>query len=177
MLLGAHLIHGELRARIVEVEAYRATDDPGSHAYRKQTSRNAVMFGPSGRAYVYFNYGVHWMLNVSAHEVGSPAAILIRAAEPLSGLNHMRERRGLVPDSGLLSGPGKLTQAFGITAEHQGSDLFATNVFGLRIEAGEPARRIVTGPRVGLAVGKGEQTPWRFIDADRMKWVSKPWPK
>lgn len=84
-LLGAHLVRGEKRARIVEVEAYRGIDDPGSHAFRGATPRNEVMFGPPGFAYVYFTYGMHWMLNVSSQNHSVAAAVLLRAGEPLAG--------------------------------------------------------------------------------------------
>src|SRR5689334_10400345 len=91
-LLGTELVRGIRRARIIEVEAYRA-DDPGCHAFRGQTARNEIMFGTAGFVYVYFNYGVHWMLNVTAHSHGDPAAVLIRAAEPLEALEEMFYRR------------------------------------------------------------------------------------
>ena len=114
-LLGLNLVKGEMRARIVEVEAYRTPDDPACHAHRGVTPRNEVMFGPAGRAYVYFNYGVHWMLNVTAHSQGDAAAVLIRAAQPVNGLVEMRGARSSTKsDRDLLSGPGKLAAAYGI---------------------------------------------------------------
>lgn len=173
VLLGFHLVRGPCRARIVEVEAYRA-DDPGSHAFRGKTKRNEVMFGTPGRAYVYFNYGVHWMLNVTAHAEGDAAAILVRAAEPLEGLEVMYARRPRAkrPED-LLSGPGKLAAAFGITGSDNGVDLLAEKS-ELRIEPGEPVGKILAGVRAGLAKGKGEDLPWRFVDADSQKWISKP---
>lgn len=172
-LLGMELVRGERRARIVEVEAYRS-DDPGSHAFRGKTKRNEVMYGAPGRAYVYFNYGVHWMLNVTAHAEGDAAAILVRAAEPLEGLEFMYARRPRAKGpKDLLSGPGKLAAAFDITGRDNGVDLLSANS-ELRIEPGEPAKHVLTGLRIGLADGKGETLPWRYIDGDRLDWISKP---
>ncbi|CAN5710995.1 DNA-3-methyladenine glycosylase [soil metagenome] len=172
-LLGCFLVRGPLRARIVETEGYRAEDDPACHAYRKATMRNAVMFGPPGHAYVYLNYGMHWMLNVSAHPEGRAAAVLIRAAEPLEGLDLMREGRGVEDVKNLLSGPGKLCRAFGIDRSLNDIDLFDP-ASELRIEPAPQAQRILTGPRIGLAIGKAHDFPWRYADADRIEWVSKP---
>lgn len=175
-LVGAILVRGEMRARIVETEAYRAADDPACHAYRKTTMRNMVLFGPPGLAYVYFNYGMHWMLNISAHPDGDAAGILFRAAEPLAGLDEMRANRPGIADRELLTGPGKLCKAFGIDREFNGLDLLDP-ASELRLEIGEPVSRIVTGPRIGIAEGKGHEIPWRFMDSDRLGWVSRPRPK
>ncbi|HEY3780758.1 MAG TPA: DNA-3-methyladenine glycosylase [Fimbriimonadaceae bacterium] len=173
-LLGAILVRGNRRARIVEVEAYRQEDDPGSHAFRGLTPRNQIMFGKAGVAYVYFNYGCHWMLNVTANAEGRAAAVLIRAAEPLAGLEEFRELRPKVKhDYDLLSGPGKLAAGFGITKKDYGIDLFDPSS-DLRIEAGAAPTKIVQGIRIGLALGKGEEIPWRFVDGDAGKYVSKP---
>lgn len=172
-LLGWHLVRGSRRARIVEVEAYRS-DDPGCHAFRGRTPRNEVMFGPPGIAYVYFNYGVHWMLNVTAHSHGDPAAILVRAAEPLEGLEEMFARRPKAkkPED-LLSGPGKLAAAFDITSSDYGVNLLDHGSV-LRLEPGAPPKRIKKGLRVGLAKGKGELLEWRFVDGDALRWLSEP---
>jgi DNA-3-methyladenine glycosylase len=175
-LLGAILVRGELRARIVETEAYRA-DDPACHAYRKTTMRNMVLFGEPGRAYVYLNYGMHWMLNVSAHESGEAAGILIRAAEPLEGLEQMRANRGGVPDQELLSGPGKLAKAFGITRDENDLDLLSVESHLRILPSPSPVGRVLAGPRIGIAEGKGHEIPWRFMDAERLAWVSKPRPR
>lgn len=173
-LLEATLVRGNRAARIVETEAYRGIDDPGSHAHRGPTPRCEVMFGPAGFAYVYFTYGMHWMLNVSAGPEGEGAAVLIRAAEPLAGLEEMRQLRPkAVGDHGLLSGPARLCAAFGITRTENGIDLLdASNE--LHLEPGTRPPRIQHGPRIGLAPGKGERTLWRFVDADAMEWVSSP---
>lgn len=172
-LLGATLIRGNRRARIVEVEAYRQEDDPGSHAFRGLTPRNQVMFGKPGFAYVYFNYGCHWMLNVVAHDEGRGAAVLIRAAEPLAGLDEFRAFRPKAKrDWDLLSGPGKLAAAFEITNRDYGIDLLDPSS-DLRIEAGTRPSKILRGLRIGLAKGKGEDIPWRFVDGDALRFVSK----
>lgn len=177
-LLGWHLVWDDLRARIVEVEAYRAEDDPACHAFRKTAMKNMVMFGPAGHAYVYFNYGCHWMLNVVAHARGDAAAILIRAAEPIQGQERFRERRPKARrDLDLLSGPGKLAAAFAIDASDNDTDLLDPQQRQglLRLEAPDiPVVSFVAGPRVGIALGKGHEYPWRFADADRLQWVSRP---
>lgn len=162
-----------MRARIVETEAYRAADDPACHAFRGRTERTTVMFGPPGRAYVYFSYGCHWMLNIVAHEEGNAAAILVRAAEPLAGLEQMRVNRGVEKDVDLLSGPGKLCRAFGILGGDNGVDLLAGE--DLRLEAGATPKHVLAGPRIGIS--QGVDFPWRFMDGDRLRWVSRPRPR
>ncbi len=175
LLLGWELRRGVIRARIVEVEAYRTPDDPGCHAHRGRSPKCETMFCASGLAYVYFTYGNHWMLNVVAHREGEAAAILIRAAEPLAGLVLMRERRPRAQrDEDLLSGPGKLTAAFGIDRQFDGANLFDGD---LRLEPGDPPKEVLVGPRIGLAHGKGDELPWRFMDAERLRWVSRPLPR
>jgi len=144
------------------------------------TPRNAVMFGPPGHAYVYFTYGNHWMLNITAHDDGDAAAVLIRAAIPLEGLDVMRERRfrtqKLQSDANLLSGPGKICQAFGIDRRHNGIDLLDPSG-ELWLEPGAPVERVTVGTRIGLAIGMGDDLPWRFLDAENLRWASKPLPK
>lgn len=176
-LLGWELVFGDLRGRIVEVEAYRTPDDPGSHAHRGRNNFNASMYGEPGTAYVYFTYGNHWMINVVGFPFDQAAAVLIRALEPLSGLETFRERRvKATKDEALLSGPGKLTQAFGINKSLDRVDLLDPRS-DLRIEPGTRPKGIVSGTRIGLAKGKGDDFDWRFIDQDRIKWASKPHPK
>lgn len=175
-VLGAFLVRGELRARIVEVEAYRATDDPGSHAFRGRTPRNAVMFGRPGLAYVYFTYGMHWMLNVVVQPEGQAAAVLVRAAEPLAGLEAMRKRRPkAIRDEDLLSGPAKLAAAFGIDRAENGTDLISPSS-DLQLLPGPKIAEVVVGTRIGIPVGKGHELPWRFCDASALRWVSRPLP-
>lgn len=174
-LLGWDLVRGNLRARIVEVEAYRQ-DDPACHAFGKSKMKNMALFAAPGLAYVYFNYGVHWMLNVVAHEEGDPAAVLIRAGRPLAGLEEMFERRPkAVRAEDLLSGPGKLAAAFGFMGELNRVDLLDPGS-ELHLEPGQSPSRIVTGPRVGIAVGRAHDYPWRFMDADNLAWISRPRP-
>jgi DNA-3-methyladenine glycosylase len=174
-LIGAQLVKGEMRAQIVEAEAYRGSDDPASHAFRGPTPRNRVMYQGSGLAYVYFNYGVHWMLNVSIYQTGRPGGVLIRAAEPIAGLDQMSLNRPSERPEDLLSGPGKLTKAFGITGADNFIDLLDPSA-PLHILPRSESPRIITGPRIGIAEGKGHLLPWRFLDADRLKWASKPRP-
>ena len=155
-----------LAARIVEVEAYCGADDAGSHAFRGRTPRNATMFGPAGRLYVYFTYGMHWCANVVAGEPGTASAVLLRAAAPIEGLDLMRARRTKgqakpLRDRDLLSGPAKLCEAFGITGGHDGVDLVRGELRILDDGVAPPAVPLVTA-RIGLAAGKGDEHPWRF---------------
>ncbi len=154
--------------RITEVEAYGGVDeDPGSHAYRRRTPRNDAMFGPVGHAYVYFTYGMHWCLNVVAHEPGAAGAVLLRAGQIVTGLDTARARRGSsVSTRDLARGPARLARALGISGAHDGVDLLAGSG-PLRLEPGGPApgRVIRCGPRTGVG-GAGEALPWRFWVAD-----------
>lgn len=169
-LLGCELRCGDIRARIVETEAYGS--EPGSHAYRGRTPRNAPMFGPPGRAYVYLNYGVHWLLNVSCRAEGEPGAILIRACQPLEGIEILQKNRPTARSAfDLLSGPGKLTQAIGVNFSHNASDLLGGER-GLALASGQPAGSVLCGPRIGLRPGLGDDLPWRFVDAVALDWVS-----
>ncbi|MYK73185.1 MAG: DNA-3-methyladenine glycosylase [Acidimicrobiaceae bacterium] len=166
-LLNKVLVAPDGRAgRIVEVEAYRGTDDPGSHSFRGMTRRNATMFGPPGRLYVYFTYGMHWCANVVAEPDGVAAAVLLRALTPLDGLDAMHAARGPAArrDRDLCSGPAKLTQALGIDGALDGADLAAadrgvTVVDDGRLPPPEPA--VTT--RIGLS--NGAELPWRFCVA------------
>lgn len=171
-LLGCMLVRGGLRARIVETEAYDGPFDPGSHAFRGPTPRSEVMFGPPGRAYIYFTYGMHWCLNVVTRPAGQGSAVLLRATEPLAGLEVMRTRRPKsLRDQDLLSGPAKLAAAFGLDGSMNGIDLLdARSEF--RIESGIAPSRVLVGTRIGLAAGKGDDLPWRFADGDALRWVS-----
>ena len=145
-------------ARIVETEAYVGPHDPACHAAGwRRTPRNEVLYGSPGLAYVYFTYGMHWCVNVVTEREGYPAAVLLRAAEPVRGLAAMRERRGLVPDRTLASGPARLTQALGIDRGLNGHRLSARPLW---IAAGPrvPPRRVAAGPRVGIRVA----TDWKL---------------
>jgi DNA-3-methyladenine glycosylase len=179
-LLGWRLVRGDLMARIVEVEAYRS-DEPAAHSYGKTKMKNMAMFGPPGNAYIYFNYGVHWMLNLVAHKEGDAAAILIRAAEPLEGLDIFRQRRPKAKrDEDLLSGPGKLAAAFDIDPRDNALPLLEPSEDPDKLyllPPDQPVKKVLEAPRVGIAIGKAHELPWRFIDTDRLRWASKPWPK
>lgn len=152
---------------IVETEAYDR-DDPASHNYRGPTARNAAMFGPVGRAYVYRIYGVHWCLNVVCGEAGSGQAVLIRAVAPTMGVEVMRVRRGLAAERMLCSGPGKLCQAMGVTGDHDGRSL-SEPPFAWAPPDGA-VEDIATGPRIGIS--RGVETPWRF-GLKGSQWLSR----
>ena len=157
---------GELRGRIVEVEAYFGALDPAAHAFRGRTERNAVLFGPPGHAYVYFIYGMHHCLNVSCEPDGQAGCVLIRALEPVAGWQWMEKLRGLAPGDAsrrlLTSGPGRLSQAFAITrARDNGADL-ADPASSLQIcEDGFRAARVLTTPRIGIR--EARDRPARYV--------------
>jgi DNA-3-methyladenine glycosylase len=153
---------GLLIGRIVETEAYIGTDDPACHAFRGMTPRNRVMFGPPGMAYVYFTYGNHFMLNFVTERDGFPAAVLIRAAEPVAGVRQMRTRRGVDDPDKLCRGPGNLTAAFGIDRSFNGAPLTGPHIMvGRNAEKRLP---VETGGRVGI--NDGSEKPWRFFLRD-----------
>jgi DNA-3-methyladenine glycosylase len=156
-LLNAVLRHGEVAVRISEVEAYAGPEDPGSHAFRGMTRRNEVMFGPAGRLYCYFTYGMHVCCNVTVGPEETPSAVLIRAGEVVEGVEPARERRGGAVDRDLARGPARLCQALGIELDHDGTDLSAGSI---TLELGSPPAEVVSGPRVGLR-GAADR-PWRF---------------
>lgn len=157
-LLGCILQVGALSGRIVETEAYR-DDDPASHSFRGPRGRARVMFGPPGRLYVYRSYGIHWCVNLVCEGEGSGAAVLLRALEPIDGIDAMRSRRGAVADRLLCSGPGRLTQAMGIDAAFDGRS--AVDPGGpVRLLASTAPVPVVSGPRVGIT--KAVDRPWRF---------------
>lgn len=168
-LIGAELLVDGVGGIVVETEAYDR-DDPASHSVNGRTARNAAMFGPPGRAYVYRSYGLHWCLNVVCGPAGHGAAILIRALEPTRGLDVMRVRRGTVDDRLLCAGPGRLTQALGVTRAHDGMSL-DTPPFRLAASATRPA--IVAGARIGIS--RNADVPWRFGLAGSRR-LSRPFP-
>ena len=166
-LLGAVLVSNvegqRVAARISEVEAYGGVgEDPGSHAFRGQTPRNATMFGPAGHAYVYFTYGMHWCVNVVTGPEGSASAVLLRAGEIVEGIEVARARRPSArSDRDLARGPARLTTAMGITGALDGVDLFADASPLRLLLPSRPDPAVVEGPRTGVA-GPGAPTPWRF---------------
>ncbi|OGT99633.1 MAG: 3-methyladenine DNA glycosylase [Gemmatimonadetes bacterium GWC2_71_10] len=149
-------------ARVVETEAYLGPHDPASHAAGgRRTARNEVMYGAPGRAYVYFTYGMHWCFNVVTDRAGFPGAVLIRAAEPLEGLDVMRRRRGALADRLLAAGPARLAQALGIARDHNGHALTQAPLWLADAEP-VPARRRVSSPRVGIR--EAVDWPLRFYE-------------
>lgn len=169
-LVGVMLVpvDGEVVVRVVETEAYTG-DDPACHAYRGRTARNAPLFGPPGHAYVYRSYGIHWCLNVATGADGLAEGVLLRAAEPVAGLEVIRARRGdRVAERDLLRGPGRLTQALAIDGSLSGADLCAADA-RLQLYADGAAPEIAAGPRVG--VSQAADRPWRFAAAGS-RWVS-----
>jgi DNA-3-methyladenine glycosylase len=164
-------VGGEItEARIVETEAYLGYDDPASHGYlHRRNARNGALFGPPGSWYVYLSYGMHWCANLVCQRSGLASAVLLRALEPLSGLDVMRRRRGPVPDRELCSGPGKLCQALGISRELDGGRMSGSLVIVRRPDRREETRVAVT-PRIGIT--KAADWPLRFHVAGS-PWLSR----
>jgi DNA-3-methyladenine glycosylase len=173
-LVGCVVARDGVAGVIVETEAYHDSE-PACHAHVGLTPRTATLFGPPGRAYVYRSYGIHALLNAVCEPEGVGAAVLIRALEPLEGIERMRERRdggrGRIPDADLCNGPGKLTQALGIELGHNGADLRDGPV---TIGPGRDEVELVAGPRIGIT--KAAELPWRFC-ARGSRHVSRPWPR
>ena len=168
-LIGVTLLVNGVGGIIVEVEAYHHTE-PAAHSYNGPTPRNQVMFGPPGFVYVYRSYGIHWCMNFVCEKDGSASAVLIRALEPTHRLAAMRRRRGLDDDRALCSGPGKLTEALGITHAHNGLALDAPP-FALYGRKGKVD--VVSGIRIGLT--KAVELPWRY-GLKGSRFLSKPFP-
>ncbi|RZL03052.1 MAG: DNA-3-methyladenine glycosylase [Rubrivivax sp.] len=155
-LIGATLLVDGVGGVIVETEAYDAAD-PASHCFNGQTLRNGSMFGPPGHAYVYQSYGLHWCLNVVCRPAGHGAGVLIRALEPTTGLETMRQRRGLENKLLLCAGPGRVCQALAVTRELDGKSI---NAPPFRLLPSPVPAEVVTGPRIGIS--KAVEVPWRF---------------
>jgi DNA-3-methyladenine glycosylase len=166
-LIGTILLVDGVGGIIVEVEAYHHTD-PAAHSFRGPTPRNRVMFGPPGFTYVYRSYGIHWCINFVCEQEGSASAVLIRALQPTHGIPAMRRRRGLHDERTLCSGPGKLTEALGITIAHSGLPLDRPPI-ALHARTGTP--EIVAGVRIGIT--KAAELPWRYGLKDS-KFLSRP---
>jgi len=170
-LVGVHLHYGPVTLRVTEVEAYRWPHDTANHCHRGPTERNAAMWGPPGRAYMYLCYGIHHMLNLVTGPSGDGAAVLIRAAEPVRGLSLIRERRGGREGPMLLNGPGKLTAALGLDLGFDQHPV--TEPGGLEVTRGTPPQALAFGPRVGIDYAEPPHVlaPWRVADANS-RWVS-----
>jgi DNA-3-methyladenine glycosylase len=166
-LIGVTMLVDGVGGIIVEVEAYHHTE-PAAHSFRGPTPRNQVMFGPPGFAYVYRSYGIHWCVNFVCEKEGSASAVLIRALQPTHGIAAMRRRRGLPDERALCSGPGKLTEALGITHRHNGLALDSPPI-ALRARTGKVD--IVSGVRIGLT--KAVELPWRY-GLKGSRFLSKP---
>jgi DNA-3-methyladenine glycosylase len=170
-------VHGPIAGRIVEAEAYLGAGiDPGSHAFRGPGKRNATMFGPPGRLYVYFTYGMHWCGNVVCNPSGGGGAVLMRALAPLDGLDAMWSRRPKARrERDLCSGPARLCQALGLTGDLDGTDLAAGPVV-LLDDGTPPPAEPGNSVRIGLSPGKGDESPWRWwVPGDPN--VSRPAPR
>lgn len=177
-LIGCRLVRrlpdgGRLVLRLVEVEAYLGDgSDPAAHSHRGPTERNRSMFGPAGRLYAYRSYGIHVCVNVVCGERGQAAAVLLRAGEPIEGVEHMRALRGLTPDAANLQiarGPGRLTQALGLELAHDGQTLLRPPLtLHARVPSSAPLR-VEQGPRVGIT--KAADLPYRYFEWDSA-WVS-----
>lgn len=168
-MVGKVLVHrdagGLIAGRIVETEAYRGPQDLAAHsAGGRRTRRTEAMFGPPGRAYMYFIYGMHWAFNVVAGAEGQPHAVLVRALEPLLGAEVMAARRGLLTSAvGLCNGPGKLCQALGLDGGHYGLDLADNQLWLAEPPPGSPRLAVGTSPRINVAyAGAWADRPWRF---------------
>jgi len=169
-LLGCTFLVDGVGGLVVETEAY-APSDPASHAFRGPTARNVAMFGLPGHLYVYRSYGIHWCANVVCEAEGVGAAVLLRALEPTAGLEVMADRRGVADPRLLCAGPGRLTQALGLTVEHDGSAL-DRSPFALLPRVEDP--EVVVGPRVGIS--SATDLPWRYAVAGSA-YVSRPRPR
>jgi DNA-3-methyladenine glycosylase len=169
-LIGVTVLVDGVGGRIVETEAYDR-DDPASHTFGGPTLRNAAMFGPSGRVYVYRSYGIHWCLNFVCREAGHGAGVLIRALEPTAGLATMRRRRGLEDLRLLCAGPGRVGQALGIDAGFNGQALDAPPFVLIAAPGEQPPVQVEVGPRIGIT--KAAEVPWRFGEKGS-RFLSKP---
>lgn len=169
-LVGCELSFGAAGGVIVEAEAY-GQDDPASHSFRGETPRCSAMFGPPGTVYVYLIHGLHWCLNLVTEERGRGAAVLIRAIEPTHGIHAMRQRRGVDDDRLLCAGPGRLTQALGITGDING---MARRAAGLHVGPRHTVPDVACVPRIGIS--EARELPWRMV-ARGSRFLSRPIPR
>lgn len=168
-LIGTELVWGRCSGIVVEAEAYKELNDEACHTFMRPSARAFIERNKAGAAYIYFNYGVHWMLNVLVKGVEN-GFVLIRALEPTGGVDLMRERRGISDEKRLCSGPGKLTQALAITKEHHEMDLCSDRRHCF-VQRGTLAVDVVADPRIGIS--RAEQHPWRFTLRES-KFISRP---
>jgi DNA-3-methyladenine glycosylase len=168
-LVGATLLVDGVGGVIVEVEAYEP-EDPASHGHRGLTARNAAMFGPPGHAYVYRSYGLHWCLNLVCEEEGRASAVLVRALEPIEGLDVMRARRGVDAERLLCAGPGRVCEALAVTRAHDALPLDAPP---FRLEPRTTDPELLAVPRIGIR--RAAELPWRYVDA-RSRYLSRSLP-
>lgn len=165
-LVGAFLVHGGCAGRVLETEAYREHGDPACHLFTRPSARAFAGEHPPGTAYVYLNYGVHWLANVLCRDAdtGEAGFVLFRALEPVEGVAEMEARRGTTDPRKLCSGPGKLTAALAIGPDHHGRPLTGEPGFSLRRRCGKKKIAIATDRRVGISAAR--DFPWRFLLAD-----------
>lgn len=165
-LIGMTLTHGECSGRIIETEAYHEVGDTASHLFMRPSAREFVRRYPVGTAYVYLNYGVHWLINVLCHDPlsGTSGFVLFRALEPVEGIERMEERRGSQDLRRLCSGPGKLTAALGIDRRHHGRSLTESGEFSLNRTPGAAPPAVVTDRRIGISSAR--ELLWRFLEKD-----------
>lgn len=171
--IGKYLVKDGVILRITETEAYRGPNDTAAHARFGETPRTAVLFGPPGRAYIYLCYGIHWMLNFVCGPARDGSAVLIRAAEPIEGLELIQTRRGGKNGPVLLTGPGKIASALALDKTHNHHPLFEPG--GLEVRDAPPPAKLLSGPRVGIDfASKADRTAsWRFAAADSA-WITEP---
>lgn len=169
-LIGCLFVHhspeGTTAVRLVETEAYLGPNDPGSHGYRGVTPRTEVMYGPPGRLYVYFTYGMHWCSNIVCGPDGECAAVLLRAGEPLTGIDLMHERRATSQERDVASGPARLAQAMGLAKAHNGATLLRGGHLWCAEDKETDTYRngpVTQTSRIGLATGRGDTLPYRFV--------------
>jgi len=163
-ILASNLGNKKVSGMIVETEAYRGDKDAGSHAYKKVTPRNKIMYGPPGHAYVYFCYGNHYLLNIVTESEGNPGAVLIRALEPVTNVKEMVKRRKVKDKRKLTNGPGKLTQALAIGKNENGLDVTKSNKLFLIDSRKRKKLKIISASRVGIKQGMDKK--WRFYVKD-----------
>ena len=171
-MIGCELVWNGSGGVIVETEAYSVVNDEACHTFSRPSSRGFVAAQPPGAAYVYLNYGMHWLLNFLVKGGKEDGFVLIRALEPTGGIEEMQRRRGMQDLKNLCSGPGKLTRALGIDGKCHGLDIFASR--GAKLLAPVGMREVLAGPRIGIS--RSAELPWRFVLAES-RFLSAPMKK